>query len=805
MKELIRIKIIAAFGLALAVLVFTGGVTYRATIQFVAESRQVSHAHEVKGQLEELMSSIKEVESATRGYLLTDSESFLDPYRRAMAAVVPQIQRLRALTNNDHDPDQRRRFEVLGGAIMAKLTQARQSIEVRRTQGLDAARRLAETAAGNQQMEKIRQLVEEMKKAEDQLLLRRSRISETGAQHLKQNVAVVVSVAVLLLALAAFYIDRDLARRKQAETALQRQKDLYEALLKAQSNLGEGVGLIEVQTQRLLHVNDALCNIYGFTQAELAALPSYFDLVAPEERALLRERLSQRLSGQGVPNRYETIALHKNGARIPVEVVVKMIEGEGDARLMVLTRDITERKQAEAELQKAHVELELRVQARTAELARANALLQQEIAERKEAAKSLRQSEERKGAILQAALDCIITIDQAGKIVEWNPAAERTFGHPRSDVLGKEMAGLIIPEPMRELHRRGLARYLTTNVGPVLGKRIELTALRADGSEFPVELTISRIGSEPPPKFTAFLRDISDRKQAEEALQRAHDELETRVAERTVSLQREVIVRRRAEAALETAAAKLERSNRELQDFASVASHDLQEPLRKIISYGDLLKEQTAATLTETDRDYLARMQNAAKRMQLLINDLLTFSRVTTLAQSFVPVDLETVAREVVSDLEMRLQETGGRVELEKLPTIDADPMQMRQLLQNLIGNALKFHRDGESPTVRVRSELVPGTQPPFADPRPVIDRCQILVEDNGIGFDEKYLDRIFTVFQRLHGRGTYEGTGMGLAICRKITERHGGEITAKSVPGQGATFVVTLPVKQARVKTSNE
>jgi signal transduction histidine kinase len=230
---------------------------------------------------------------------------------------------------------------------------------------------------------------------------------------------------------------------------------------------------------------------------------------------------------------------------------------------------------------------------------------------------------------------------------------------------------------------------------------------------------------------------------------------------------------------------ELERSNRELQDFASVASHDLQEPLRKVRAFGDRLSAKYGPELTDQGRDYLARMQDAAARMQALINDLLTFSRVTTRAQPFVPVNLNDLVRDVVSDLEVRVQQTGATLQVELLPTIDADPLQMRQLFQNLLSNALKFQRADVAPVLRVYAEDCSEQE------------VQLCVQDNGIGFDEKYLDRIFTIFQRLHGRVEYEGTGVGLAVCRKIVERHGGTITARSAPGDGATFIVTLPRSQ--------
>jgi signal transduction histidine kinase len=246
--------------------------------------------------------------------------------------------------------------------------------------------------------------------------------------------------------------------------------------------------------------------------------------------------------------------------------------------------------------------------------------------------------------------------------------------------------------------------------------------------------------------------------------------------------------RKRAEERLKTYAAELERSNQELQNFAYIASHDLQEPLRKIQLFGSRLKSRHGQSFNEQGRDYLDRVMNAATRMQTLIKGLLTYSQVTTHAQPFVSVDLNQVISEVLSDLEVRIEEVKGQVIIGNLPgglpTIDADPLQMQQLFQNLIGNALKYHRSEEPPIVKVQGHIGGGL-------------CQLTIEDNGIGFDDKHLERIFRIFERLHGRDKYEGAGIGLAICRKIVKRHGGNITARSTPQEGTTFMVTLPVDQ--------
>ncbi len=267
--------------------------------------------------------------------------------------------------------------------------------------------------------------------------------------------------------------------------------------------------------------------------------------------------------------------------------------------------------------------------------------------------------------------------------------------------------------------------------------------------------------------------------------------------------QRELAVRKRTEKKLETVLRELERSNSELEQFAYVASHDLQEPLRKVQAFGDRLTTKYAQTLDERGLDYLKRMTEAAGRMQNMINDLLTFSRVTTRAEPFASVDLAQVAREVVSDLEVRIQQTGGRVEIGDLPTIEADRIQMCQLFGNLLNNALKFHHKETVPNVKVSAQELRAVAEDeiLPDNRQLSGKCEpshrIVVEDNGIGFDEKYVQRIFKPFQRLHGRGEFEGSGIGLAICRKIAERHGGNISAESAPGRGATFIVTLPGKR--------
>jgi len=388
--------------------------------------------------------------------------------------------------------------------------------------------------------------------------------------------------------------------------------------------------------------------------------------------------------------------------------------------------------QKRQELESSKSVLELHVQARTQEL---------QILQR------------RHEMILNSAGEGICGLDLEGKATFVNPTVAKLTGWAVNELIGKNESEIF------------LRNAQNSTGGPITQSADELLVARKDCTSFPVESVKTSINENGRVIGSVLVfKDITERKRVEETLARK--------------------------------AAELARSNAELEQFAFVASHDLQEPLRKIQAFGDRLKVKCDSSQSTEVRDYLDRMQNAAARMRTLINDLLAFSRVIRSSEPFVAVDLAVVTKEVLGDLEVRIEKSGARIEVQTLPPIEADPMQMRQLMLNLISNALKFQPAGGIPVVKISSRIITTVSGEKL--------CEISVEDNGIGFDEKYLDKIFAVFQRLHGRSEYEGTGVGLAVCRRIVDRHHGSIIARSQPGKGAIFIITLPVTQPKPEATS-
>lgn len=351
--------------------------------------------------------------------------------------------------------------------------------------------------------------------------------------------------------------------------------------------------------------------------------------------------------------------------------------------------------------------------------------------------------EARYRGLLEAAPDAMVVVDQSGRIVLLNARAEIQFGYHRDELLGQPVTN-VIPEGFAERLIADDLRSAAEALDQQIGTGIELTALRKDGTEFPIELMLSPLSSPAGILVTAAIRDITVRKAAEKQLIQSVEELR--------------------------------RSNEELEQFAYIASHDLQEPLRMVASYTQLLARRYKGRLDDDADDFIAFAVDGASRMQGLIEDLLAFSRVGTKGRALLPTSSEDALGLALRNLHAAIEETGVTVTHDPLPVVAADDTQLIQLFQNLVANAIKY-RGPEAPVIHVSA--VPKDDQSW----------KFSVKDNGIGIEEQYFDRIFNMFERLHQRNEFTGNGIGLAICKKIVERHGGRISVDSQPGEGSTF----------------
>ncbi len=417
--------------------------------------------------------------------------------------------------------------------------------------------------------------------------------------------------------------------------------------------------------------------------------------------------------------------------------------------------------------------------------------------ERRRSEAAIRTSEGRYRTLTEAIPQMVWNAGPDGEATYFNQRWLEYTGVPIAEAHGRGWLAAVHPEDVDRVHTAWQLTVLNHKKGEDRFSH-ELRLKRAADGEYRWMLSVAvplRRSDGSVDQWIGSMADIDDQKRQAENLERIVQERTTALRITNDALIEEIDERKRAVEHVRAVATELSRSNAELEQFAYVASHDLQEPLSKIQAFGDRLRTRVRDDLPVVGKEYVDRMLTSAGRMRRLIDDLLNYSRVTTQARPFSRVDLGKIAREAVNDLSERIEEVHGEVHIDPLPEIDADPTQLRQLFQNLIANAVKFQRPGVPPVVEVSGELVTEPSPnPGGEPQPA---CRVSVRDNGIGFDEKYLDRIFQVFQRLHGKEEYEGTGVGLAICRKISERHMGTITARSRIGEGATFLVTLPVRQ--------
>lgn len=387
------------------------------------------------------------------------------------------------------------------------------------------------------------------------------------------------------------------------------------------------------------------------------------------------------------------------------------------------------------------------------ERVRGFAVILRDDTERWRETEALRLSQVTFAGILEIATEAVISVDESQRVTFFNHGAEAIFGYAASEVLGKSM-GMLIPPGPRAAHSRHVREFGESGVAARrMGERGEITGLRKSGEIFPAEASISSLKVGGTRVYTAVIRDVSERRRIEEAV-------------RANSLE-------------------LARSNAELEQFAYVASHDLQEPLRMVASYTRLLARRYQGQLDEDANEFIGYAVDGVNRMQELINDLLAYSRAGSRRREPADVSMDEVLARVLQGLGPAIEEAGATVVSEPLPEVHGDSGQLAQLLQNLVANAIKFRGD-KAPRVEISA-------------RREGDEWVFSVSDNGIGIAPEFSERIFVIFQRLHSRAEYPGTGIGLSICRKIVERHGGRIWVGSEPGEGTTFRFTLPANGER------
>ena len=627
---------------------------------------------------------------------------------------------------------------------------------------------------------------------------------------------------------------RDISVRKEAEKHLARMEGRYRGLLEAAPdamvvvNQGGEIVLLNVQAEKQ----------FGYRRDELVGqkvkniIPRGFAerLIADEKRSV-EDALAQQI-GTGI----ELIARRKNGSEFPIEIMLSPLDSAEGILVTAAIRDISVRREAEKHLALMegryrglleaapdamvvvnphgdivllNVQAEQQFGYRRDELvgqkvkniipegfaerlvadglrSAEDALAQQigtgielialrkngtefpieimlspldsaegilvtaairDISVRKEAEKHLARMESRYRGLLEAAPDAMVVVNQQGDIVLLNVQAEKQFGYHRDELVGQRMKN-IIPAGFAERLIADALRSTEDALAQQIGTGIEITGRRKDGTEFPIEIMLSPLESAEGTLVTAAIRDITTRKVAEAHLLYKVEELN--------------------------------RSNEELGQFAYIASHDLQEPLRMVASYTQLLARRYKGRLDSDADEFITFAVDGANRMQRLIQDLLAYSRVGTKGKDLLETSSEDALQRAILNLRGAIADSGAMVTHDPLPAVMADEMQLVQLLQNLIGNAIKYQNPGV-PRIHISAVQKSGGKWAFS------------VRDNGLGIDPQYFDRIFVMFQRLHKREEFAGTGIGLAICKKIVERHGGDISVESQPGKGSTFSFAL------------
>lgn len=521
--------------------------------------------------------------------------------------------------------------------------------------------------------------------------------------------------------------------------------DLFNTVFE-QEAMGMALRAIDPRDSRWLRVNQKFCDMLGYTREELLQLTSV-DISLPDERDLSTEYNKQLLRGELSSYSREKRYLRKDGTAIWTNIWLSAVpDPDGNpTQIISVIQDITEQKLAEETLREARNNLEQKVKERTSEL---------------------RESEERQRIILDSALDAIITIDASGIVIGFNPAAEKIFGFQSEEVCGQELAEIIIPKSLRQKHRAGFRRYLETGKHNILEQRIEINSIRANGEEFPVELTITPYTVEGHQFFTGFLRDITERKQTE---------LELRTAKEVA-----------------------ESANSAKSEFLSSMSHELRTPMNAILGFAEMLHINSSEPLSEKQKSFVDHILKGGRHLMTLIDDVLELGKIEAgkLSVDFDYISVDKIIDDSLELIQSRAREEGieilNKIPRDKLPLLWTDGTRLTQALLNILSNAVKYNR--KYGTVTLSCEETPEQM------------LRINVADTGMGITEEKQRDLFKSFERLgHETGDIEGTGIGLTITKQLVEVLGGEIGYQSEVDKGSTFWIDVPISHEQAPTIKE
>jgi PAS domain S-box-containing protein len=830
-KSPVNRKVQLAFGSAMVTLLIVGASSYRAMVMSSASDRWVRHTHEVIESLKDMVLATESVKANAGGFVLTGRESYFEAYRANRILAEQDRATVRNLTADN--PEQRRLIPELERLAAQQIQLAEMAIDLRQTKGLGSAAEAIRSGQDKRIADGFQGVVREMQAEEVRLLSLREVDAKRRASQNKTILVFGTLLGLLIASAAAWSVQRDSSGRGLAEEVFRESEERYRMLLDGAHDFA--IFMLDPRGQ-VVSWNAGAQRIKGYTAEEI--IGHNFSCFYPEEdikQGKPEEVL--RMTALSGWHEEEGMRVRKDGSRFLANISLTALrDSAGNLRgFSEISRDLSERKESEAkyrglleaapdamvvvnrggEIVLLNVQAEKQFGYRRDELvgqkvkniipegfaerliadgtrSAAEALAQhigtgielsgrrkdgsefpieimlsplespegilvtaaiRDISVRKAAEKHLAQMEGRYRGLLEAAPDAMVVVNQGGEIVLLNVQAEKQFGYHRDELVGQKVKN-IIPEGFAERLIADGTRSAAEALAQQIGMGIELSGRRKDGSEFPIEIMLSPLENAEGILVTAAIRDISARKKSEEHLVKTVRELK--------------------------------RSNDELQQFGYVASHDLQEPLRMVASYTQLLAKRYQGKLDSDADEFIAFAVDGCHRMQGLLKDLLAYSRSATNGKALHEISGEMSLKEALSNLRATIQESGAVVTHDSLPAITTDSTQLTQVFQNLVGNAIKY-RTAEVPHVHVSVSKNGGNEWIFS------------VRDNGLGIAPQYFERIFVLFQRLHGREEFEGTGIGLAICKKIVERLGGRIWVESQPEKGSTFFFALPERDEK------